>query len=149
MRRRHLFRPLLALLPLALPTSGLAKEGELFVVVNSANALRSISKKELIALYTGRSRHFPDDSLAEPFDHPRESAVREAFYAALTGMDLAQINSYWARLLFTGRVQPPQALADDAALQAEIKRNRRAIAYLSHEPTDSDLRVVMVLRRAG
>lgn len=143
MRRRHLLLPLLALL--ARPAT--ARDGELFVVVHSANPLRTIGKKELIALYTGRSRQFPDGSLAEPLDHPRDSALREAFYASLTGMDLAQINSYWARLLFTGRVQAPQALADDAALLAELKRNRRAIAYLSREPGEGDLRVLMVLGR--
>jgi len=145
MQRRKLLQmlPCMALFPRATQ----AKEGDLFIVVNSANSLRSISKKELLALYTGRNRYFSDGSLAQPFDQARDSALREIFYNTLTGMDLAQINSYWARLLFTGRVQPPQTLADDAALQAEVKRNRQAIAYLGREPSDSDLRVVMVLGR--
>lgn len=127
-----------------------AKDGaELYVIVNNSNPLAKIDKKELIALYTGRSRNFPGGGPAEVFDQPRDSAQREAFYLALTGMDLAQIDSYWARLLFTGRVVPPKMLAGDSALLAEVKRNPRAIAYLSSPPAEGQAKLVMTLSRSN
>lgn len=121
----------------------------LYVIVNNANPLLKLEKKELIALYTGRSRNFPGAGPAEVFDQPRDSAQREAFYLALTGMDLAQIDSYWARLLFTGRVVPPKMLAGDSALLAEVKRNSRAIAYLSSPPAEGQAKLVMTLSRSN
>lgn len=127
-----------------------AKEGaELYVIVNMSNPLAKLDKKELIALYTGRSRIFPGAGPAEVFDQPRDSALREAFYLSLTGMDLAQIDSYWARLLFTGRVVPPKMLGGDSALLAEVKRNPRAIAYLSSPPAEGQAKLVMTLSRSN
>jgi len=157
-RRQALYRlrkfSLLALGLSALWLSGTmpcaAKDGEeLFVIVNLSNPLAKLDKKELIALYTGRSRNFPGGGPAEVFDQPRDSPQREAFYLALTGMDLAQIDSYWARLLFTGRVVPPKMLGSDQALLAEVKRNPRAIAYLSSPPTDGQAKLVMTLSRSN
>nr|WP_295075452.1 hypothetical protein [uncultured Roseateles sp.] len=127
-----------------------AKDGaELYVIVNNSNPLAKLDRKELIALYTGRSRNFPGAGPAEVFDQPRDSSQREAFYLALTGMDLAQIDSYWARLLFTGRVVPPKMLAGDTALLAEVKRNPRAIAYLSNPPAEGQAKLVMTLSRTN
>jgi hypothetical protein len=98
-----------------------------------------------LALYTGRTRSLPNGEAARPLDQARDSAARAMFYQALTGMDLARINSYWARLHFTGQVQPPQAVADDAAVIARLRQDPSSIGYLTQEPSDPALRVVLRL----
>lgn len=124
----------------------LAARADVYVVVHAANPVRSLSHKELVDLYMGRSRVFPHGDLALPFDLARDSALRERFYRGLTGMSLAQVNSYWSRLMFTGQTLPPAALQTEAEVMAIVKRNSNAIGYLGTEPADRGLRVVLVLR---
>jgi hypothetical protein len=129
----------LALRALALPVEGI------YVVVSSQSAVRSLSQQDLLALYTGRTRALPTGEVVTPLDQQRDGAGRADFYQALTGMDIARINSYWARLHFTGQVQPPQSAGDDAAMVQRLRADRSAIGYLTREPQDGSVRVLMRL----
>ncbi len=117
----------------------------LWVVVSAESPVRTITQKEVLALYTGRTRAFAGGEPATPLDQRRDGPAREAFYQALTGMDIARINSYWARLHFTGQVQPPQPLSDDSAVVQRLRADPLAIGYLTREPQDAGLRVLMRL----
>ncbi|MEF7615400.1 hypothetical protein V4F39_15885 [Aquincola sp. MAHUQ-54] len=129
----------------ALACAGAAR-ADLYVVVHAGNPQRAMAQKEVVDLFMGRSRTFAQGDFALPFDLPRDSAVRERFYQALTGQSLAQVNSYWSRLMFTGQTMPPQALPGESAVADLVRRNPSAIGYLSTEPTDKGLRVVLVLK---
>ena len=118
----------------------------MYVVVNSANPARSMTQKEVLDLYMGRSRAFANGDYALPFDLPREHASRAGFYLALTGQSLAQINSYWSRLMFSGQTMPPQPLPSEAAMLDVVRRNPSAIGYLTQEPTDKGVHTVLVLK---
>ena len=144
-RRRGLAASLAAL---GLCAAALPARADVWVVVPTSSGVKAMSQKELVDLYMGRSRAFPDGTFALPFDLPRDDPGRAAFYKSLTGMDLAQINSYWSRLMFSGQIQPPQPLADEAAMLATIRRNRSAIGYVRQEPADKAVRVVLVLKDA-
>lgn len=142
-RRAQIQKLLLALALAALPW--LAQAGELYVVVNAKNPLRNLAPREVVALFTGRVHAFPDGQEAEPVDQGDANGTRAAFYQTLTGMDLARINSYWARLRFSGQVQPPPQLADDREVIALARQNPRVIGYVRSPPTDPGVRVVLVL----
>lgn len=125
-----------------------AQAADLYVVVHASNTLAALSPKEAVALFTGRTRAFPNGETSRPYDHPQSSAAREDFYRALTGMDLARINSYWSRLQFSGQLQPPKSVASNAEMTERIKRDPHAIGYLTVAPKDPDLRVVLVIKAA-
>jgi hypothetical protein len=119
---------------------------DLYVVVQAANPLRSLTQKEAVDLFMGRSRAFANGDFALVFDLPRDTPQRSAFYLALTGMNQAQVNSYWSRLMFSGQSMPPQPLPDEAAMIDIVKRNPSAIGWVSKEPTDKQVRTVLVLK---
>lgn len=121
---------------------------DLYVVVHAANPLRSLTLKEAVDLFMGRSRAFVNGDFALVFDLPRDTPQRSAFYLALTGMNQAQVNSYWSRLMFSGQSMPPQPLPDEAAMIDIVKRNPSAIGWVSKEPTDKQVRTVLVLKDA-
>ncbi len=136
-----------ALLTLCLSAAALPARADVFVVVPIASTVKAMTQKELLDLYMGRSRAFPDGTFALPFDLPRDDPGRAAFYRALTGMELAQINSYWSRLMFSGQTLPPQPLPTEAAMVELVKRNPSAVGYVLQEPAaDKGLRVVLVLK---
>lgn len=140
------WRHWVAALPLMLlpPLAGAA---DVYVFVNAANTTR-VSQKDVLDLYMGRLRNYSNGDFALAFDLPRDDATRAVFYRTLTGLDPAQVNAYWARLMFTGQTMPPQALPGEAAMLEVIRRNPGAIGYLGRDPGDKGLHLVVVLKDA-
>jgi len=134
-----------ALLFWGLALSGSAFGGDLYVIVNAGSGVQTLPQHDVVALFTGRLRTLPGGAMATVYDHPGDSSARADFYQRITGMDLARINSYWARLLFTGRGQPPRPLADDAAVIARVGADRAAVGYVSTRPSDAAVHIAFVL----
>ena len=119
---------------------------DFYLVVQSTNPQPSLTQKEAVDLFMGRNRAFRNGNLAQVFDLPRDSTQRADFYQRLTGMGPAQVNSYWARLMFSGQTMPPQSVADEAAMIDTVKRNPNAVGWLQKEPADKQLRVLLVIK---
>ena len=124
---------------------GLAAGTQLYVVVNASNPIQKLAQRDAVALYTGRTRTFPDGREAVAYDQAEASIVRADFYRSLTGMDLARINSYWARLRVSGQVQPPRMLNDEGHVVSAVRSDPNAVGYLRSAPTDPALKVVLVM----
>ena len=139
-------RPILKSLWLLATLVGTAAHADLHLVVNATSPLKTMSSKEAVDLYMGRTRTLAGGDYVLLFDLPRDNATRAAFYLQLTGMAPAQVNSYWSRLMFTGQTLPPQPLPSEAAVIDMVKRNPSAMGYVSSEPTDRSVRVVLTLR---
>lgn len=125
---------------------GAPARAEIYVVVASASPLRNLTVPEVQALYMGRSRTLPTGEFALVFNLPRDNEVRDAFLRVLTGMNPAQVNSYWSRLIFSGQTMPPQILPNEQAMVEQVKRFPGTIGYLSSQPTDAALRTVLTLK---
>jgi hypothetical protein len=119
---------------------------DFYVIVPASNAQQTLTQKEAVNLFMGRSRAFSNGDYAQPYDMPRDSTARADFYRQLTGMSAAQINSYWARLMFSGQTMPPQSVADEGAMIDTIKRNPGSIGWVRKEPVDKQVRVVLVIK---
>lgn len=146
-RRRFVAGLLVGLLSLS-PALPLTAQADVYVVVPATSTVKSMTQKEVVDLYMGRTRAFPGGEFALPFDLPREHAGRAAFYLALTGMGPAQVNSYWSRLMFSGQTMPPQSVADEAAMIDIVKRTPGAVGWVRKEPADKQLRVLLVLKES-
>lgn len=116
-----------------------------YVVVSERNPVSALSQTEVLQLFMGRSRAYPDGRPAQPCDIASD-ATRSGFYRVLAGMSLPQVNSYWARLMFSGRSLPPQRLEDDAAMLARIENDPAAIGWLPYAPRQKGVRTVLVLK---
>ncbi len=117
-------------------------KADIVVVVNLANPVSSFNHRELVDLYMGRNLHFSDGSLVLRLDQAPESAVREQFYRALVDKSVAQVNAYWAKLLFAGRATPPQFVSDSQSALTAVRSNRNAIAYVNSSDLDDSVKVV-------
>jgi hypothetical protein len=123
-----------------------AARADYYVVVNANNPQSALTRSEALNLFMGRSRAFANGDFALVFDLPRDSTKREGFYRSLTGLSLAQITSYWARLMFSGQSLPPQPLPDETTMVEIVKHNPSAVGWLSSAPADKGLHTVLVLK---
>ncbi|QEP42353.1 hypothetical protein D5085_03910 [Ectothiorhodospiraceae bacterium BW-2] len=104
---------------------------EIWVVVHPQNPLTQLEAQQVADLFLGRSQLFPNGQRAEVIEQRRDSRVREAFFLALDDMPLAYVNAYWARLQFSGRVRPPQALEDSLEVVEVVANNPAAVGYIA------------------
>ena len=113
---------------------------DLVVVVHPANGVDSLTRDDIINIFMGRYRRFATGTTAIPVD----SAAREKsqFYRALVGKELAEINGYWARLIFSGQSSPPrQAESADDVIEI-VSGNKGAIGYVERRFADKRVKIV-------
>lgn len=128
---------LFCLFALLLPA--VAGAGELVVVVRQDSEIVQLSRDDVINIFLGRYRQLPSGKLAEPLDLTPDSGT---FYERLTGKSRAEINAYWARLLFTGRTSPPRNISSPDKMIEALLQSAQAIGYVDQAKVDRRLRVV-------
>lgn len=136
---KHLIIILIAL-------SSVKAKADFYLVVQANNPQQTLTKKEAVNLFMGKSRAFSNGDFALVFDLPRDDPARATFYKALTGLNHSQINSYWSRLMFSGQSMPPQSLPNEQAMLDIVKRNPSGLGWVRKKPSDSLVRVVLVLK---
>ena len=119
---------------------------DFYIITQAGNAQPALTQKQAVDLFMGRDRAFANGDFARTLDLPRDHPRRAAFYQALTGLNAAQVNSYWSRLMFSGQNMPPQELPEEAAVIDAVKRNPNALGWLSKEPADKQLRTLLVIK---
>lgn len=88
----------------------------LYVVVNTTNGIENLSHHEVVDIFMGRDRTFPDGNKVTVFDNSSDTETRALFYRQLVNRSLAQVSSYWARLQFSARVTQPREIGQRQAL---------------------------------
>ena len=137
--RLHIITCLLALLPM------MASAAEMVVIVNPRSGIDRLSRDEVINIFLGRSRQLPSGLSAQPVDLPATHPDKASFYRQLVNKELAEINSYWARLVFSGRTTPPMQAASTEALLEIVGKTPGAIGYLERSQIDARVKVVLEL----
>lgn len=135
------------LLALLLGISNLLN-AEVLVIVNAANPITHLERKQVVDLFMGRVSAFPNGVPASTLDLQAGAPGRATFYKILTGKSEAQVDAYWATLVFAGRMSPPKKLPDDKALIAAVANTPSAIAYVTTQKLPAEVKVVMELKAA-
>lgn len=115
---------------------------ELVVVANPDSGIEKLTRDELVNIYLGRFRQLASGQVAEPIDAANDSPLRAEFYQQLVDRSLAEINAYWARLVFSGKTRPPQSSADVEASLRRVSMRPTALAYVPRETADKRVRIV-------
>ncbi|WP_404463212.1 phosphate ABC transporter substrate-binding protein [Vreelandella aquamarina] len=117
---------------------------DLVVVVSADAALSRIQRQELKDLYLESRTPLPGQARITPLDQSERSRERSEFYQRYIEKTPAQLRTHWARLIFTGRGQPPQALSNSQAVVERLIRDPYALGYIDPYFLDERLKVVTV-----
>lgn len=115
------------------------------VAVSRNSSMMNLSKSEVVHIFMGRYRHFPDGSEAHPLDREDGSVVRAKFYRTLLGKTIDEVNAYWAYLRFSGRILPPMVVEGKTAYLKSLSNDSHAIGYMDDTDLSPALRVVFEL----
>ena len=109
------------------------------VIVHPDNSVE-ITQTEIERIFLGKSSQFSDGSEAIPIN--TIGSVNDEFNERVLGRSSSQIQSYWAKLVFTGKGAPPKEV-DEASVIELIKNNKNAIAYIDGGKVTDDVKVVL------
>ncbi len=137
-------RQLFLLLCLSLGGGLLADDAqaELVVIVNARAGVATMTRLEIANLFFGRSRQFFNGQEAQPVDLAESHADRAHFYQWLVNQDLAQVDSYWSRQIFSGSMQPPPRVATPEEVIKRVVAHPGGIGYVDTSRVDARVRVV-------
>lgn len=125
---------------LSLPVRGAA--ADVVAIVSAKNPVTTLSKHQIMDIFLGKTRSFPDGRPAVPVDQVEGSAARDDFYLELAGRSPAQMKAYWSKIIFTGRGQPPPEVANDLQVKKFIAEHPNAIGYIDASRVDGSVRVL-------
>ncbi|MCK5829786.1 MAG: hypothetical protein KAH20_05745 [Methylococcales bacterium] len=106
---------------------------DIVVIGNIDNTLNILTKRQVIAIFMGRTRKFSNGIRALPLD---EASLRNEFYERLTHRSISQIDAYWARLTFSGSAPLPPVRQDQQSIITEVKKAKGKIAYIKKNQLD-------------
>ena len=139
---RHKIRVGASALGLALLVASGIVHADVVAVVSAKSPVTALSKTQVADLFLGKALRFPNGSPAMPIDQDEGAPARDEFYATFAGKTPAQVKEHWAKIIFTGRGQPPRTAATDAQLKKLLAENPQAIAYIERKAVDTGVRVL-------
>lgn len=116
---------------------------DLVVIANPQCGFERLSREQVSGLFMGRHKRLPSGMAAIPVDQVADKA---AFYRALLGKDLPEVQSYWARIIFSGGASPPQQAATAEEAIEMVTNNRGAVGYIPRARADARVKVVAELK---
>lgn len=115
----------------------LANSEDMVVVANPQSGIESLSREEVINIFLGRFHQLSSGVSVQPVDLPAAHPDKARFYHLLVSKDLAEINAYGSRLIFSGRTSPPRAAKSQEDLLNIISRTPGAIGYVDRAKIDA------------
>lgn len=131
--------------------SASSASGELAIIVNANNQVSEITAEQVASIFLGKSRRLPDGTKVIPIDQFEGEKPRAEFYSKIVQKSQSQLNSYWSRLIFTGKGQPPFAVTGDSEVLEFIASNPNMIGYVDLATVESlagvsDIKVLLTVR---
>ena len=117
---------------------------DVVAVVSARNPVATMSKNQIADIFLGKTGHFPEGGQAVPIDQVEGAAARDEFYLNFTGKSPSQLKAHWAKIIFTGRGQPPLEVANGAELKRRLAENPNALGYIERSMVDGSVKVVLV-----
>lgn len=115
--------------------------GDFAVVVSKQSPLAQLDKRDVANIFLAKTHQAGMAKRIVPLELIDQEYQR-TFYQEIAGKSLAQINSYWTTLIFTGKGRPPRQVSDETQLIDALMRNPNAITYLPLERITEQMKVV-------
>ena len=135
----------LCLGPALVLAPGAALAAELAVIVSARSNISMLSADQVAEIFLFQTNRFPNGNEVVPIDQDLGSPLRNEFYSKVTRRTPALVKAHWARLIFTGRGQPPAEVDGNAAMRRMIAENPGMIGYVERTALDPSVRAVLIV----
>jgi len=136
--RRALWIILLVLLAAPPARAGVA------IIANDNVPVDSITRDDLLDLYTGDVRKWNDGRSVVVMDLKERGELRDLFYAFL-GKTPSRMKSIWLRKMLAGEADPPESLASEEEMVEKVRRTAGAIGFVDSSRVLDSVKVLAVI----
>lgn len=123
----------------------LGARAEFAIVVGKNSPVDQLDKRVVADIFLAKSNRLPNGQRIKTLELD-DDTLKAAFYEKISGKSLAQINSYWTTLIFTGKGRPPKTYATRESLLDMLRHDPYTISFLPIEQVNDSLKVVCLFR---
>lgn len=128
-----------------LASAGLVHAEPLVVIVHPQAGVTTLTRAEAVNIFMGRSHRLPSGIIAYPVDLSGDSPLRSQFYQRLLQRTPAEVDAYWAHLIFSGDNSPPMKVPTPAMVVELVATNRNVIGFVEASLAGPSVKVVLTL----
>ena len=118
---------------------------DIAVVVHKDNPTQSITAKEGKKIFLGVSTKFNNGTKIDLVDQKGNKELRSELYSRIAEKTVAQINSRWAGLIFSGEAIPPTLVDNDEDVIEWLEDNPNGIGYINSKYLDNRVKPILML----
>jgi len=117
-------------------------QADIVVVMSAKSNVTNLSKDNVSAIFLGKTATLPDGIQAVPIEQDAGQAAYKEFHRLVTEKSDAQLNAYWAKMVFSGKGNPPREVANNDEVLKIIVANPSMIGYLDKLAVNRTVKVV-------
>jgi len=137
-------RPILLVVLMILSAStSYAIGDEVAVVVSAKSKVDKLTDEQIFDIFSSKTSTFPNGETSVPIDQQPGVNIRGTFYTKVCNKTSQQMQSYWAKMIFTGKGRPPKTASSSAEVKSILANNPDAIGYIEKSAVDSSVRVLL------
>jgi ABC-type phosphate transport system substrate-binding protein len=128
--------------------SGVVCAMDVVVIVSAKAPLVSLQQGQVADIFLGQLAFAPSagKEIMNAVDQNVGSPVRDEFYSKVTGKTPQLVKAHWAKMIFTGRGQPPKEKPDNVAVRKLVAENPNLIGYIDKAALDASVKIVLEVR---
>ena len=118
---------------------------DIAIVVHPDNPMK-YDATHIRNIYLGKVKVFDNGLPVFPIDIEPGDEVRDVFLDKILRKSEANLNAYWARMLFSSKGHPPEEVENSAAVIATVSSNKSAIGYVDAAKVNESVKVLAILK---
>lgn len=112
------------------------------VIIAHPSVSEAASHKQIKKIFLGKRKSLKSGHRTIPISLPDGSPIREEFNKKVLKKSNSQLKSYWSKLMFTGKGQPPKTIKSEAEVVQLVKRNPNIIGYVNASALEEGVTVL-------
>lgn len=117
----------------------------LSVIANNQLSLESLEIRQVRGIFLAKTNKFPNGVFVKFINQTEGSPVANEFDKKVLRKTVAQLKSYWMKLVYTGRARLPGKLASDAEVKKWVAAAVGRIGYIDSASVDNTVKVLAVI----
>ena len=146
MQRFHALRGIVMCTALSASLAGFSSSAwaeDYVVIANKSVAAAGLSKSDAQSIFVGDKTRWEDGKPIE-FAIIESGEVQRTFFQDVIGKTPSQFDSYWKRLVFTGKASAPKAFGDEKKMLEFVAATPGAVGFVSAGKVDPSVKTLSI-----
>ncbi len=101
------------------------------MVIHAENPTTELSAAKVARMFLKKLKRWDHGDRVAPIDLDAKSPIRKDFTKAVHGKSVTAINSFWQRMIFSGRGVPPLEESSEEKILDFVRADPGAIGYVA------------------